>query len=138
MITLTEDLRIGHPNIDQDHQRLVGIINEFLEQANAGDNSRIMHETLKSLLVYSREHFQREEKIQRECMYPYAPMHMEEHKRLISQVEDMARTYFIVKATPIDGTAIKEMNDLLKVWLVDHIKKFDTNMRDWVAPADQG
>jgi hemerythrin len=71
-------------------------------------------------------------------MYPYAPMHMEEHKRLISQVEDMARTYFIVKATPIDGTAIKEMNDLLKVWLVDHIKKFDTNMRDWVAPADQG
>jgi hemerythrin-like metal-binding protein len=96
-----------------------------------------MHETLKSLLVYSREHFQREEKIQRECMYPYATMHAEEHRRLISQVEDMARTYFIVKESLIDGAAIKVMNDLLKVWLIDHIKKFDTNMRDWVIPADQ-
>jgi hemerythrin-like metal-binding protein len=136
MIVWTEGLRVGHPDIDRDHQRLIGIINEFIEQAKNADNHRLMHETLKSLLMYTREHFKNEEKIQRECMYPYAKMHASEHENLIKQVEGMAKIYFIEKSQPIDNIAISRMKDLLNMWLIEHINKFDLNLRDWVVPAE--
>ncbi|CAA7622330.1 Hemerythrin [Candidatus Terasakiella magnetica] len=136
MIELTNELRIGHPVIDADHQRLIDIINEFHEQSKTANNENNMHATLKSLLAYGREHFAREEKIQRECMYPYHSMHFHEHKALLEQVQDIARSYFIAKTRPINEKSLAELNEFLKTWLIGHVRKFDTNMREWVASSD--
>ncbi|ARJ67975.1 putative Hemerythrin [Magnetospirillum sp. XM-1] len=137
MLELTDDLRIGHPIIDADHQRLIDIINEFNDHSASLNNEKLMHETLKALLSYGREHFAREEKIQRECMYPYHNMHFHEHKALLEQVQDIARTYFIAKTRPLNERSISELNEFLKTWLIGHVKKFDTNLREWVAPSNE-
>jgi hemerythrin len=134
MIKLTPDLLIGNATIDHDHEKLVKIINEFLEHSKSISNVELMSETLKSLLEYTKFHFEREEKIQKECMYPYHEMHRHEHKALVMQIQEMARTYFIEKTKPVDNNSISMLNQLLKTWLFDHIKKFDTNMRQWVDP----
>lgn len=134
MLELTDDLRIGHPVIDADHQRLIEIINEFLEHSKTADNSQVLHETLKSLLAYGRDHFSREERIQRQCLYPLQPGHFHEHKALLDQVREIARAYFIAKTKPLNESSVLEVNELLKAWLIGHVKKFDTGMRDWVAP----
>ncbi|KIL99148.1 Chemotaxis regulator - transmits chemoreceptor signals to flagelllar motor components CheY [Paramagnetospirillum magnetotacticum MS-1] len=134
MLELTDDLRIGHPVIDADHQRLIEIINEFLEHSNEV-NPQILHETLKSLLAYGREHFAREEGIQRQCLYPYQQGHSNEHKSLLDQVREIARAYFVAKTKPLNATSVQDVNELLKAWLIGHVKKFDTSMRDWVAPS---
>jgi hemerythrin len=136
MLTLTDDLRIGHPVIDADHQKLIDIINEFIEHSKDANNEKIMHETLRGLFSYGRDHFAREEKIQKECMYPYHEMHAHEHNALLEQVQDIARTYFIAKSRPLNSRSISELNELLKIWLIGHVKKFDTNMREWVNPSD--
>ena len=138
MIVWSEDLRIGNPVIDRDHLRLIEIINEFHEGSKNHDEHTVMHETLKALLAYGRDHFAREEKIQNECMYPYTTMHHSEHQLLIRQIEGMAKTYFIRKTKPIDHESLSYINTFLHHWLVDHIKKFDTNMREWVTPAVEG
>lgn len=134
MLELTDDLRIGHPVIDADHQRLIEIINEFLEQSKAVDNAKVLHETLKSLLAYGKDHFAREERIQRESLYPFQSGHFHEHTDLLEQVRDIARTYFVAKTRPLTADSVVEVNELLKAWLIGHVKKFDTGMRDWVAP----
>jgi hemerythrin len=134
MLELTEDLRIGHPVIDADHQRLIEIINEFLEHSKTVDNAKVLHETLKSLLAYGRDHFAREERIQRDCLYPFQSGHIHEHASLLDQVRDIARTYFVAKTRPLTADSVVEVNELLKAWLIGHVKKFDTGMRDWVAP----
>ncbi|RAU20014.1 hemerythrin [Paramagnetospirillum kuznetsovii] len=137
MLELTDDLRIGHPVIDTDHQRLIDIINEFNDHSASINNEKLMHETLKALLSYGREHFAREEKIQRECMYPYQNMHFHEHKALLEQVQDIARAYFVTKSRPLNEKSISELNEFLKTWLIGHVKKFDTNLREWVAPSNE-
>jgi hemerythrin len=134
MIKLTPDLLIGNATIDHDHEKLVKIINEFIEHSKSISNVELMSETLRSLLDYTKFHFEREEKIQKECMYPYYNMHHHEHKALVMQIQEMARTYFIEKTKPVDKNSINMLNQLLKTWLFDHIKKFDTNMRQWVNP----
>lgn len=133
MIHWTEDLRIGHPIIDADHKRLIEIINEFLEHSKSLDNAQLMSETLKALLKYGQEHFAREQKIQQDCRYPYHAMHVREHNMLLVQIRAMGNEYFIDKGKPLDSDAIMELNRFMQHWLINHIKKFDTNMRDWVS-----
>jgi len=43
--------------------------------------------------------------------------------------------YFVQKTKPLDDAALADVRKLLRHWLIDHIKKFDTNMREWVQPA---
>lgn len=133
MLELTDELRIGHPVIDADHQRLIEIINEFLEHSKTVGNAKVLHETLKSLMAYGKEHFAREENIQRACLYPFQPGHAHEHRALLDQVMDIARTYFIAKTKPLNESSVAEVNELLKAWLIGHVKKFDTGMREWVS-----
>ncbi|WP_106003014.1 bacteriohemerythrin [Magnetospirillum gryphiswaldense] len=134
MIKLTPDLLIGNTTIDKDHEKLITIINDFLEHSKSLNNAKLMSDTLKALLDYTKFHFEREERIQKECMYPYHDMHLHEHNALVMQIQDMARTYFIEKSKPLDQHSVNILNQFLKTWLIDHIKKFDTNMRQWVDP----
>ena len=136
MLTLTKDLMIGHPIIDADHQRLIDIINEFEEHSKSLKNEQLMKETIKALHAYGTEHFAREEKIQRECMYPHHEKHCLEHKRLLDTVKSTAKAYFVDKTRVINEKSIKELNDFLKEWLIDHVKGFDVNMRTWVSQDD--
>jgi hemerythrin len=147
MLKLTEELMIGNKVIDRDHQGLIDIINRFLDDAKVceflGDTisnkyHEIMHNTLKDLVSYTREHFEREEQIQRECMYEYHEMHKREHRALVAQVEEMARDYFVRKTKKIDLKSMNELNEFMKFWLMNHIKKFDTNLRPWVADNNSG
>ena len=142
MLKLTEDLIIGNEIIDADHQGLIDIINRFLDEVKVcefvGDTisnkyNEIMHNTLKDLVNYTRGHFEREEQIQRECMYEYHDMHKNEHRALVAQVEEMARDYFVRKTKKIDIKALNELNEFMKFWLVNHIQKFDTNLKSWVS-----
>lgn len=145
MLQFTEDMRVGHPVIDADHQRLIGIVNQFAEASTVhtlfegsapSDCAKLMHETLRSLIAYTKEHFAREEKIQRECMYTYHEMHVHEHRALVIQLEEIARTYFVRKSKRLDGKALEELKEFMNFWLVNHVMKFDVNMRDWVCPKE--
>jgi hemerythrin-like metal-binding protein len=137
MIKWSEDLRIGHPVIDEDHQQLIDIVNLFYSRSESWQEDKVLHETLKALLSYGRAHFAREEKIQKESMYPECERHSAEHKMLIGQVTSMARAYFVDKTMPIDKAAIDYMRKFLAHWLLDHIRKFDTTMKPWIAPSAQ-
>ncbi|KIM00785.1 Chemotaxis regulator - transmits chemoreceptor signals to flagelllar motor components CheY [Paramagnetospirillum magnetotacticum MS-1] len=143
MLKLTQDMMIGHPIIDADHKKLISIINQFLVTAKIcetlegevdGQNEAAMHVTLKQLIAYTHEHFEREEKIQRECMYPYFEMHVREHRVLKTQLEEMASSYFIAKSRKVNRQSLNEMSEFLRMWLFNHIMKFDMNYRDWVCP----
>jgi len=132
MIEWREEYRVGHPTIDDDHQHLINIINDFHDKSKTSKEDRLLHETLKELLAYGKEHFSREEKIQKECMYPYSDMHSAEHRVLIAQIMAMAKTYFVDKSQPINHASLSYMNEFLRRWLIDHVMKFDTNMREWL------
>lgn len=133
MIKWSEDLRIGHPVIDSDHQRLIDIINEFLANEGKADDALVLNTTLKSLIKYSNEHFAREIQIQKESGYPQVTMHEAEHKVLLAQIKVLAKELFVDKNRHADKKALEELKVLLRHWLIDHIKNFDTHMRGWVV-----
>lgn len=133
MIKWSDELCVGHPMIDNDHRRLIEIINEFLGNEGKVDDTQVLNNTLKSLIEYAKAHFTREIQIQKECGYPQVEMHEAEHKVLITQIKAMAKDLFVDKNRKIDKTALDDMRRILRHWLIDHIKNFDTHMREWVS-----
>ena len=145
MIHLTEDLMVGHSIIDGDHQRLIEIINEFIEKSTVhvifegstqGEYAKVMNVALKSLIAYTQDHFAREEKIQKESGYPHFEMHSHEHRVLVVQLKNIARKYFVSKSKPLGKDALIELQKFMNFWLTDHIRKFDCGMREWVSSAE--
>ncbi len=128
-----EEMSVGQPDIDGDHRQLIAIINDFENMAQRLPESRALHETLIGLHDYAAIHFGREEAIQRACRYPLHESHKREHQELLSQINAMARRYFIDRTEPVTKASLREAAGFLRHWLVDHIIKNDLRMREYLG-----
>lgn len=106
--------------IDQQHQRLVGIINELYDAMKSGQAKQKLSGILDSLVEYTQVHFAYEEKLLETHDYPELWRHRKEHNDLVKQVLDFKQKYE-------QGTVALsvEMGAFLKDWLVNHILKVD-------------
>lgn len=141
MIEWREEMSVGHSVIDDDHKRLIAIINEFERAAKNHASAQVLHETLLLLQDYTNEHFSREEAVQRACRYPYYAEHKREHDELLLKVTEFAQIYFIKRTRPVDPAAIASMAHFLHDWFTDHTIRADLKMkrylgRIYVDPAE--
>ena len=119
-IDWTEEFSLNIVEIDEQHRQLVEIINKFDEAARQGKGSRIMNEILNSLIGYTQEHFNFEEKMMQEADYPNLDLHQSQHRQLLQKIE---RFQFDFDAGGRRITA--EVREFLRYWLVSHILKDD-------------
>ncbi len=128
-----EAMRIGHPAIDADHQRLIEILNLFEESVANGSKPQVMGDILTGLLRYTEHHFEREEKVQKQVRYPFHDGHVQAHRELLKQVT----AYRVRWDTQDDVGKVAMTGELaafLKGWLVNHILEQDLRMKPFVAP----
>ena len=133
-----EEMAVGQADIDGDHRQLIAIINDFTKMAERLPGNRVLHETLLGLHDYTAMHFQREEAIQIACHFPRHEAHKREHQELLTEVETMARGYFILKSREVTKESLSETATFLRHWLVDHIIKSDLLMRDHLHKLPPG
>jgi len=114
--------------IDQQHRRLVELMNRLIaiqdEKASDDDISDI----LGAMTNYLGYHFDTEEQLMIDCGYPELESHREEHQTFVTQT-----AYFI--ATYREGGASLKSDILLflKEWLVEHILKTDGAFGDYLS-----
>ncbi len=101
---------------DQQHQKLVGLINQLYEAMRVGKGRVELGIILDELVDYTRKHFSSEEALMLKHAYPQYTQHKASHDRLTQQVMDFKNQY---KAGKI-GLSVQMMN-FLKEWLVNHI-----------------
>jgi len=111
-----ESYSVGINTIDEQHKKLIGIINRlytsFMEKKQAEDISEIM----KELADYTRYHFSNEERLFREKKYPLAAEHTKEHENFIDELYQL-KTKFDSAPSVL---TLKVMTFLQK-WLKEHI-----------------
>jgi len=132
MLVWRDDLSIGHPVIDNDHKRLIAIINDFQNTVTKWPAESVLNEALYGLYDYARQHFEREEAIQAACGFPYAEEHKKEHSDLLRTVTNEVDCLFISKTKPVTTASIQFVSELLQHWLIEHIIKSDRRMREYV------
>lgn len=126
-VAWSDDLCIGIPKVDEEHQKLVEILNQLDEASHNGKGSRVMGDILAQLIEYTKFHFASEEEVMLDAEYPKLKLHSAQHRQLVEKVEKLN-----VKFHNSGQRITKETMDFLKYWLTNHILVDDMAMGKFV------
>jgi hemerythrin-like metal-binding protein len=108
---------VGDAAIDDEHQRLLEIIDDLFRAIQMGNEHDRVQGILDRLAEYTIKHFDHEESVLRECGYPRLEAHKTMH-------EEMRRRAHEFKANP-NAVVGNELLRFLKDWWVRHIQNQD-------------
>jgi len=119
----SNDLSVGNTFIDNDHRKLVDMVNALYEALSDGRAKDVMGKVLNNLIIYTKEHFKREEVEMERIKYPKYLAHKLEHDKLIREVEQLKKSFD--GGAPINAIQVGKM---LSDWLKTHIMQVDTQL----------
>ena len=119
-IIWTEDFSVGVARIDEQHKRLIGMINRLISAPQARARSETISDLLNDMTSYAQEHFATEEALMRQYNYPQLEEHVAQHRTF------REKTVGFCSAAILDAPGLPEaMLYYLRNWLVDHILNSD-------------
>lgn len=120
LVTWSDSYSTGIPQIDQQHQELVRLLNELYESILARQGSRACRAVVDRLFAYTQDHFRVEENMMRRLGYPRLEVHKAKHQSLLKHVVGL------LAKLDAGNTAISfELLHFLKLWLTKHITESD-------------
>lgn len=122
MIQFMEDMKIGVPNVDSQHQGLIDFANKAAALSNANPSREDMKECLDFLGNYVIQHFTDEEELQIESKYPRFLQHKAIHSEF---VETFKSLYAEFQANGPSDALSYALNNSVSDWIITHIKKED-------------
>lgn len=115
-IKWTEEFSVGVQRFDNQHARIIALINKLIEDSKASVNSELISDALSLMTEYSQNHFKDEEKSLEEYGYEDFDSHKEKHKRFLK------KTMKFNQATMVGVTEVPVLVlEYLKDWWVVHI-----------------
>lgn len=116
LIEWIDDYSVGIEEIDNQHKKLVSILNELHESLKWGKGEEQTGAVLDKLVKYTVYHFKYEEKLFDTYDYPDSTEHKRFHTDLVHQVSG----YYTSFREGNTGVGL-EIYKFLKNWLFDHI-----------------
>ncbi len=122
MITQEQLPMVAIPSMNDTHLEEILIINR-LESASREHDTQAVRDILNELLEHTIIHFDDEEKMMDEALFPAYAMHKNEHDRHIHELKSVIK-YFEERKDTTAISAYIEGN--LTAWLIHHIETMDT------------
>lgn len=120
----SDELSVGIQEIDEQHKRLVDLVNQLNVAFVTGADSKVVSEALDRLIQYTQIHFTVEESLMRILGYPDYETHKKHHDALVHQVLGFKLQFADGKLSRL------ELMEFLHKWLTMHIMKEDTLYTD--------
>ena len=125
-IKWTDSFSVGVREMDNQHKKLVGMINRLIEEQHTLTEPATIAELLTEMTDYAREHFRAEEFLMAEYGYENKDRQAESHETFI------AKTVELMSATNVGPNLLsKVLLEFLKSWLVSHILNEDMQYRSF-------
>lgn len=118
-----ESLKVGITEIDQQHGKFVGYINDAWDALERGEGKNEFLHILNTLLDYAMEHFSCEEALMREHGYPDYEAHKAVHSDTASELFD-----FDVRLLADDPVESRAFVQFMTDWLKNHILVTDRKL----------
>jgi hemerythrin len=115
-----DEYSVGIDAIDQDHKKLLGLINNLLAAQLCRTGPEFERQALDELMDYTQFHFKREEDLMREHGYADYEGHKAQHDQMVTQAR-LYRSRYEEKGREI----IPEVAHHLRLWLLQHINGTD-------------
>lgn len=93
LIQWSDSLSVKVAEIDKQHQKLIGLINELSEAMRQGQGKTVVEKIINGLLSYTDTHFKTEERYFARFGYPEAAGHKKEHEGFVVRVTEFKESY---------------------------------------------
>ena len=114
------DYNVGIDSIDQQHRKLINLINQLQTAVDYSTGEEFEREALDELVDYTKTHFGYEEGLMEKYGCPDFEPHKAQHRKMIAQVEAVLAEY-----EQDQDRAMNDALNFLKDWLIDHINGTD-------------
>jgi hemerythrin len=122
LITWEEDFSVGVKEIDQQHQKMIEILNNLYNLVSANDFSdQKIGEILKELVDYADYHFSTEEKYFKQFEYEKTVEHIQIHDDYRKRVAEMKEQY----ESGQHNNILSDLSVFLNSWWIWHINNTD-------------
>lgn len=127
MMVWTENYEIGIPEVDEQHQHLISVVNDLHEAILKGQGQDYLENVLNKLIDYVEFHFSTEEKLMEKVEYPEMGEHCFEHLGLKSRVLAFQKK-FKEESEPLS----EDLMLFLRYWLENHITVVDKKIGSYL------
>ena len=124
---------VGIAEIDVQHRRLVGFINELSDAMMVKQGHRAVPHVLEELIDYIQLHFTSEEGLMQEMNYPALDEHCQEHLEMTKQILEFKARY-----SRDHDLSPSELLAFLCEWLKDHILASDKELGKYLRSTEMG
>ncbi len=116
----SDNLSVQVKEIDQQHQKLIELINNLHEAMLQKQTKQVISKILDELAAYTVYHFKNEERYMEQFKYSGLVSHKIEHESFVNKVEEFQKNYEAGKL----GLSM-EIMAFLKDWVSNHIMGTD-------------
>jgi len=121
-----EKLSVNIKSIDEQHKKLIDMINDFYDNIAKRPNSENMSKLLGSMKDYIQVHFKYEENYMKQYGYEFYESHKSEHDFFVSKVAEVEER--LNKGKMVLSL---EITIFLKDWLIKHIQIADKKYSEY-------
>lgn len=116
LMTWKEEYSVKISQIDQQHKKLVQLINQLNEAMSQGKAKEVLGKILNDLIAYCASHFKLEEELMQAQGYPDFTEHKEKHDKMTAKVLSLKKEVDAGKKM-----ISLEVMKFLEQWLDKHI-----------------
>ena len=128
LIEWSNELSVGIESIDEQHKKLVNMINALHDAKLTGGSNDLLGKIFTGLTTYTQKHFTYEENMFAEYGYSNFEEHKRQHNELIAQVIELKDKFM---ENP-QGTISDDLIHFLKRWLTNHIMRSDKDYTEFL------
>ena len=128
LIEWTDELSVGIESIDEQHKKLVNMINALNDAMLTNSSNELLGTIFTGLAAYTQKHFAYEENMFAEYGYTDSKEHKRQHNELIAQVVELKEKFI---GNP-EGTISADLMQFLKRWLTNHIMRTDKEYTEFL------
>ena len=120
---------VGIALIDSQHREIIERVNQIADSVAKRNHSEVVQEILGELILFTHEHFALEERFMVEHGFPDMESHVEEHRRLLQQLNNLIKEDL---RTPRRNKAAL-VSAFLTDWAEQHILQTDKELGEFLV-----
>ena len=121
MIEWNDGLNLGVKDIDDDHKKLLRIINDLSDAINNNETKNVIETVFKEIQKHTKDHFSREETYLEECQCTKLEDHIKKHRAFCAELLEL-KTKALSSQNNISA---QDVSIYITEWLLKHIIEED-------------
>jgi len=127
VIDWSENLSLKIKLIDEQHKKLIDLINDFYDGINKSSSKEKIFEMINAMKNYAGFHFSTEENLLQRYNFPDYQNHRNTHDKFIVSVNNFEERFKSGKLL-----LSLEITNFIKEWITNHIMKTDKQYADFL------